>query len=519
MTGTKYRFTARLLLSFLLTLIVLLSAGSPGSLQAATTDPAFESTWQRIDLPVATQTTQRGWFWAQPLGNAYFENYTGAAPYGRRMVQYFEKGRLETTVPGHAPVTSGLLVAELISGRIEIGENSYQNLPVASIAALGDADNLTPTYSQLKAIYNKPAGDFKPEQPVVRNWADGRPLGMHSAFAADSRTWLVQQENGFGIPQIFWSFMNSSGKIKKDQRYVDESLFDWHTSVGLPLSEAYWTRVKIGGEDKNVMFQIFERRILTFTPSNPEPLAVESNNAGVHYVQWRFGGKVPEYAGAMLPVLQTPNLAPWYEITAENEPIRVEPSSKAPQVQGTRWRPILPTVSKGNRVQPIRAVPGEELQPGNNIWFQIYENPGLYIYSGYSRPLEIPAFPALPPNKAHQGLWVAVSLQQQMMAIFKDDQLVYRTLISSGKPGMGTVTGSFQINGEFRPDVQTMSASWYRLEEIRNVNYFYRDYAIHGSYWTAQFGQVPISFGCVNATDFDAGLVFSLPAGTWVEVF
>ena len=63
------------------------------------------------------------------------------------------------------------------------------------------------------------------------------------------------------------------------------------------------------------------------------------------------------------------------------------------------------------------------------------------------------------------------------------------------------------------------SDSYYSIDDIRYVTYFYQDYAIHGSYWHAKYGISPQSHGCVNSTVYDAGLVWRLPAGTVVDVF
>ena len=35
---------------------------------------------------------------------------------------------------------------------------------------------------------------------------------------------------------------------------------------------------------------VFERRVLTYTPSNPAPFKVEMGNVGQHYLAWRYGG-------------------------------------------------------------------------------------------------------------------------------------------------------------------------------------------------------------------------------------
>jgi hypothetical protein len=38
-----------------------------------------------------------------------------------------------------------------------------------------------------------------------------------------------------------------------------------------------------------VLVQLFERRILTYTPGNPRGFEVEMGNVGQHYHRWRYG--------------------------------------------------------------------------------------------------------------------------------------------------------------------------------------------------------------------------------------
>ena len=63
----------------------------------------------------------------------------------------------------------------------------------------------------------------------------------------------------------------------------------WVFVLGLPLSEPYWSQVKVGGADKEVLIQIFERRAVTYTPSNAPVWQVEMGNVGQHYHTWRYG--------------------------------------------------------------------------------------------------------------------------------------------------------------------------------------------------------------------------------------
>jgi len=58
--------------------------------------------------------------------------------------------------------------------------------------------------------------------------------------------------------------------------------------MGLPISDAYWTRARVGPAEKDVLVQLFERRVLTYTPDNPAGYQVEMGNVGQHYFQWRY---------------------------------------------------------------------------------------------------------------------------------------------------------------------------------------------------------------------------------------
>ena len=46
----------------------------------------------------------------------------------------------------------------------------------------------------------------------------------------------------------------------------------------------------VGGVSKLVLVQVFERRVLTYTPDNPDGWKVEAGNVGLQYYEWRYGG-------------------------------------------------------------------------------------------------------------------------------------------------------------------------------------------------------------------------------------
>jgi hypothetical protein len=492
-------------------------------------DRAFELLWQRTDKPVADLKAERSLFWGvNPLGKAFYEPYADAAPYGRRLVQYFEKGRMETVNPLTGQVTTGSLVSELITGRVAQGADVFDE-PTASsnIPMIGDLDNTSPTYRQLMTVFNRPDEPYialKINQPVTRLWNNFTPSQTPlEYYTADEQTWIAQKYKGFGLPRAFWDFLNQTGTIYLNGRLVKDEIFDWETFVGEPVTEAYWAQVRVGGQETNVLFQAFEKRILTYTPSNDEQFRVQMANVGLHYTEWRYGGKLPNYSTPLLSTFDMDNNPQWYEVTADVLNIRNKPDTKSDLAYSSYSRPFVVKLVKGDRIQVIRTVKGEAIEKDNDRWLQIYEKPDLFVYAGYTKKMIVPDFPA--PPRYHNGLWVAISLDKQMLAVYNGGQPVYRTMIATGRYGYETPPGSYRVIGGWRPISQIMeggnraAGDGYRLEDVRMVSYFFNNYAIHGSYWHAKYGIAPQSHGCVNATVFDAGLVHQLPVNTPVEVF
>ena len=58
----------------------------------------------------------------------------------------------------------------------------------------------------------------------------------------------------------------------------------------------------------------------------------------------------------------------------------------------------------------------------------------------------------------------------------------------------------------------------YHLEDVPYSMFFYKGYAVHGTYWHDNFGQ-PMSHGCVNMLTSEAKWVYeNAPVGTIVFV-
>ena len=114
--------------------------------------------------------------------------------------------------------------------------------------------------------------------------------------------------------------------------------------------------------------------------------------------------------------------------------------------------------------------------------------------------------------------WIEVNLSDQMLYAWDGEQLVNEFLISSGIQTYPTITGVFRMWA--RTPSQTMSGgdlasgTYYNLPNVQWVQYFYGEFALHGTYWHNNFG-TPMSHGCVNLTIEDAEWLFSWTFPEW----
>ena len=67
------------------------------------------------------------------------------------------------------------------------------------------------------------------------------------------------------------------------------SAVDTTIVFGKPVTGAFWVKTMVGGKEQPVLFQVFERRVLTYNPANPAAFRVEMGNVGQHYHRWRYG--------------------------------------------------------------------------------------------------------------------------------------------------------------------------------------------------------------------------------------
>jgi lipoprotein-anchoring transpeptidase ErfK/SrfK len=186
------------------------------------------------------------------------------------------------------------------------------------------------------------------------------------------------------------------------------------------------------------------------------------------------------------------------------------------------------------------------VQPGDTL-FRVAYNHGLqtstvaqangitnydHIYAGQT--LIIPASdnasvanpqpqpPANSPQPApnYGARWVDVNLTTQILTAYEGDVPVMTTAVSTGTYLYPTVTGQFNIY--LRHQSQTMNGYLlgydYYLPDVPYVMYFYRGFALHGTYWHNNFG-TPMSHGCVNMPTDKAQWIYNWSDyGTLVNV-
>ena len=143
------------------------------------------------------------------------------------------------------------------------------------------------------------------------------------------------------------------------------------------------------------------------------------------------------------------------------------------------------------------------LEVGQTLWIPSEDALEL-IESMYPR-----LNPAQYPTSTER--WVEVDLSEQLAIAFEGTNPVKAFVISTGVGNTPTVTGTFRIWAKIA--MQDMSGgsraagNYYHLKDVPNVQFFYRGFGFHGTYWHSNFG-TPMSRGCVNMTKEDAKWLF-----------
>lgn len=133
---------------------------------------------------------------------------------------------------------------------------------------------------------------------------------------------------------------------------------------------------------------------------------------------------------------------------------------------------------------------------------------------------QIPSGNLIPAGLGPREKWIDVNLSTQTLVAYEGSMPVFQSLVSSGTSMHPTVTGQFRIWLRFvAQDMNGYRLGYdYFLRNVPYVQYFYQDYALHGTYWHNNFG-TPMSHGCVNLPTPSAEWLFNWASnGTLVNI-
>ena len=146
------------LMGVLLSLILVLPSLSAADFATG----AFKDLWSKTDANPGGKTYVWG---PSAFTDGLSEDYKEAQG-GKRVVQYFDKGRME--LGANSTVTAGLLTVELITGRQQNGDSTFAPKDPAKAPVAGDPDNTFPTYADLAKSQAAEKTVSRPQQSSPR---------------------------------------------------------------------------------------------------------------------------------------------------------------------------------------------------------------------------------------------------------------------------------------------------------------------------------------------------------------
>ena len=302
MRSRKYRFPLLVVLLLLCSISLM-----PANAAPSFANNLFRDLWQYSDKLVdEIPGAGRGFTWGPHASGGLQEDYQEGIG-GKRQVEYFDKSRMELT-PNGLIVTNGLLTKELVTGQRQDGNVKFIPFQPSTIQVAGDDNNgggnlIAPTYASFRGVVkltpsSYPTSDLNtPVRSVINKNGQVGYLPDNS-LPAYILIGKIDEVFKVGIPQAFVDFQNLQGRVwdAGSQSYLTQKVYTNNPIAnvfGYAISEAYWTSAVVAGQQKPVLVQLFERRVLTYTPSNPDGFKVEMGNIGVHYYQWRYGFGTP----------------------------------------------------------------------------------------------------------------------------------------------------------------------------------------------------------------------------------
>jgi hypothetical protein len=273
-------------------------------------DPGFQAQWQAGEA-----VTPNFWGPLETARDGQREFYADA-PGKQRRVQYFDKGRMELTDPATGVVTNGLLATELITGKLQVGDNTFDPHEPPAIPIAGDVDNPGPTYL---ALHTTASALLSPAPNAI-----GANITARVSASGDL-------SSGDAVPGMAIAAYDAITQHNVSAPFVAYRDKVGLLTIGYAKSEPFRATVKVAGTSREVIIQAFERRILTYTATNPDPFKVEMGNIGRHYFQWRSTlGEAPTAASPTTPASPTATTSP----SAGSGPLTAAFSHVSPSVLG-----------------------------------------------------------------------------------------------------------------------------------------------------------------------------------------
>lgn len=180
------------------------------------------------------------------------------------------------------------------------------------------------------------------------------------------------------------------------------------------------------------------------------------------------------------------------------------------------------THSDGTTAVLVSGVSGTDVINKSAVAGDVAQN--LVADKGILERLSIQYAPFKTITSEAYAKWIEVDTTNKQMYAYQQGTLIKTFMVSAGAPLTPTVTGQFAIYAKYaQQDMrgQNVDGGGYFQPNVPWVNYFYKDYAIHGNYWRplSYFGHINSSHGCVGIVDSDAEWLYSwAPIGTPVIV-
>ncbi|HSW37139.1 MAG TPA: L,D-transpeptidase family protein [Candidatus Saccharimonadales bacterium] len=227
------------------------------------------------------------------------------------------------------------------------------------------------------------------------------------------------------------------------------------------------------------------------------------------------------------------DIADWLEITPnpKTKKLDITPNSGkilayiskgvAPQTQSPRTQ-VEVVEADGTVKVVVAGHGGSDLQDKQALATQIADK--LLAGKGLSLDMSLSRSGFKTVRTAEHAKWIEVDLTHKKLYAYENTELVKSFGVTAGAPATPTVTGQFAIYAKYsQQDMRGHNAdgSNYFQPKVPWVNYFYKDYAIHGNYWRplSYFGNINSSHGCVSTVTGEAEWIYSwAPVGTTVLV-